>query len=301
MASQIISNMKNRLIHASVPAILSAMIPLFVILFHHANALRYSGEFIPIISFFAMYAIIMCFKKFELMPLARIGVIFGLKVKNLLGGLIIAFCAILSIYFGVAAAFKQDKLMGRYEIYYPTGPVEINQEYVFGGRQGKLSGTSFLGKGWSDPEVGRNWSSQNTADLNIPVPYFLHSASIEIIANALVTTHHPEQLVEIYVNGEFNQVVSLNQPTNNTIKLNSIDIHKRHKSILEVLTNSYVDPGFIRIEFKFKNAVSPKELRLNDDERKLAIDLMSLTIFADKKFEKYPLGQIISGGWQIHK
>jgi len=191
--------------------------------------------------------------------------------------------------------------MGRYEIYYPTGPAEINQEYVFGGRQGKLSGDSFLGKGWSAPEVGRNWSSQNIADLRVPAPYFLYSATIEIVANALVTTNHPEQLVEIYVNGELNQTISLNQPQNNVIKLSNIDIHKHHKSILEVLTNSYVDSGFINIEFKFKNAISPKELMLNDDERKLAIDLVSLTVLAAKKFEQYPLGQIITGGWQIHK
>lgn len=170
-----------------------------------------------------------------------------------------------------------------------------------GGRPGKKSGTPFLRNGWAESEIGHNWSSQEVALLSIPSPYFLHFANIEIVVNALVAKNHPEQLVEVYVNGDFIQAIALNQAQNNLIKLSNIEIHRHHRSILEVLTNTYTEPGFINIEFRLRNAISPKELGLNGDERKLSIDLVSLTVRSNKNFEKYPLGQIRSGEWQVHR
>lgn len=293
---------KDDLIAASMPVILSATVPPFIILSHHANALRYSGEFIPLITFFTVYALVVWIKQVQLrgVPSGKPH-LFGIGFQNVVTGLFIFLCAATTFYFGVAAAFKQDKIMGRYEVYYPTAPVNINQEYVFGGRPGKMSGTPFLRRGWAESEVGHNWSSQEVALLSIPTPYFLHSANIEIVVDALVAKKHPEQLVEVYVNGDFIRAIALNQAQNNVIKLDNIDIHRHHQSILEVLTNTYTEPGFINIEFRFKNAISPKELGINGDERKLSIDLVSLTVSASKIFEKYPLGQILSGEWQVHK
>lgn len=297
-----IGKTKNNFIPASMPVILSAAIPPLIILSHHANALRYSGEFIPLITFFSTYVLVFWVKQVQLsgVPLRNFQ-LFGFRVGNAVIGLLIILFAVISFYFGVAAAFKQDKIMGRYEVYYPTAPVEINQEYVFGGRPGKMSGTPFLRGGWAESEVGHNWSSQEVALLSIPSPYFLHSANIEIVVNALVAKNHPEQLVEVYVNGDFIQTIALNQAQNNLIKLSNIEIHRHHQSILEVLTNTYTEPGFINIEFRLRNAISPKELGLNGDERKLSIDLVSLTVRSNKNFENYPLGQIRSGEWQIHR
>ena len=51
--------------YAMIPGVVAACIPALIILSHHANSLRYSGEFIPIITLLAIYSIDLFIRKID--------------------------------------------------------------------------------------------------------------------------------------------------------------------------------------------------------------------------------------------
>jgi len=188
-------------------------------------------------------------------------------------------------------------MLRKFEIYYPTAPIQLNQSYTFGRNTSELNGNVFLGKGWSEPENNLIWSGDQTANLRIPTPYYLRKATIQITGDALVTSNHPKQTIDILINGDFYQTVELSSWQDNRIEIRDIEIHRHHRSWLEKMTNTYTDPGFINIEFKFKNAISPKNLGQGADDRTLALAIKKLEVSSKKDFKNYPDDHYVKGYW----
>ena len=120
-----------------------------------------------------------------------------------------------------------------------------------------------VSKGWSAIESWGSWSSGSSSEVNIPLP----SGGAHIIRFdvwALVVKNHPSQHVKIWVNGVFNQEVVL----------------QKYETIIEVEIPIFMqEDDFLRVEFEFPDAISPKQVGLNEDLRMLAIGLRKITFF----------------------
>lgn len=283
---------------ALIPGALAACIPPLVILCHHANALRYSGEFICIITLFSLYAIAFLFQKLDRsFEQINNGGQFKRARKFSVYFLLIMALSCISFFYGITGAFIHDNLLRKFEIYYPTSPVKLKHHYTFGRNASELNGNVFLGKGWSEPENDLIWSSGQTAFLRIPTPYYLRKATVQITAGALITPKHPKQTIDILINGDFYQSIDLNAWSENQIEIRDIDIHRHHRSWLEKITNTYTEPGFINIELRFKDAISPKQLGLGEDSRILAFAIKKLEVGSKRDYKNYPDDHIIKGDW----
>ena len=93
------------------------------------------------------------------------------------------------------------------------------------------------------------------------LPGFLNQgALLSIKTRALINHRHPNQVLEVFVNGKLNQRVILTKSENN--------------QILITLPKS-ISPE-LRIGFAFSNPVSPQALGLGDDTRQLSIGITGL-------------------------
>lgn len=116
----------------------------------------------------------------------------------------------------------------------------------------------YLGAGWSVPENWGVWSLDKKARLELPLPAQMPKALV-IDTQAFVTGAHPEQVVEVWVNGENQASAVLTQRFGNQIKVN--------------LPSKVMSAGKLKLELVFPKAVSPKALGIGSDERPLAIGL----------------------------
>lgn len=150
------------------------------------------------------------------------------------------------------------KLLG-YEL--PALKLDKNKPYHF-------SDTAEIhpGKGWSVPESWGTWSDGSLAELYFAVPDDLHSIQIE--ANALISAKYPQQKVLVKINDELVQTVMLTQPSGNRIDI----------TIPLALQEKIKKTGLLRLKFELPDAVSPKEIGMNEDGRKLALGLISITV-----------------------
>ena len=121
----------------------------------------------------------------------------------------------------------------------------------------------FIGPGWfSEIESwGGIWSVKNQAQLALPMPTN-PPRSITFIANALVTPKHPQQRVEIFLDGELQKTVTITQANDNQFTV----------SIPQALQQAKT----ITIDLRFLDAISPQSLGMNADARTLALGLKQI-------------------------
>lgn len=133
-------------------------------------------------------------------------------------------------------------------------------------------GSSYLREGWSSSEAWGTWSVGKNATVALDLPADAPKTDYEITIEAqgyVVENKHLKQKVNVLVNN--NAVGSLvydgTSPVVNTIKIskNSIPSEKNGERIFN-------------IEFVLNNAVSPSDLEISGDVRKLGIGLISLQV-----------------------
>jgi hypothetical protein len=121
----------------------------------------------------------------------------------------------------------------------------------------------YLLSGWSGQEDWGTWSDGNKAELRL---YLSEGVSrLEFLFSALVTPSHPEQKVIVKVNGNYLKTEVFNQPSDNILLLDIPDDIKE-------------GGGVIEMEFELPNAATPKSLGINNDNRLLAIGLISMEV-----------------------
>ncbi len=132
---------------------------------------------------------------------------------------------------------------------------------------GGSAGAELLAKGWWPPESWGTWSSGFDAEITLRPTARVSSLSLE--ANALLADKHSHQAVDVRIN---NVSILSTRLTNATA--NKIDI-VLPASVQELVA----EQGVLRIQFHFPHAISPHELGISEDERKLAIGLLALTVY----------------------
>jgi hypothetical protein len=131
-------------------------------------------------------------------------------------------------------------------------------------------GVRYLLNGWAIPEVWGTWSNSNSALIVLPLAEG-DVRSILIEANALVDTGHRKQNVQVRVNGVSVGNVALEARSGNRFRIVLPDeVRQRVKKA-----------GTIVMEFRFPNSARPKDLRLNNDTRELALGIVALTVYSD--------------------
>lgn len=136
---------------------------------------------------------------------------------------------------------------------------------VFMGRGG--AGTAFLpSEGWSAPEDWGTWSDGPQAEILLPAPPDIRAIRMEAVA--MVHPGHPTQAVVIEVDGAAVCTVTLSKPTGNLIEI----------PISDAMRRDVAGDGVLRLRLIFKDAVRPVDVGINDDRRRLAVGLQTITV-----------------------
>lgn len=128
-------------------------------------------------------------------------------------------------------------------------------------------GVANLAIGWSGPEPWGTWSDGTVAKVVLPLANSIPK-TILIESGAFVSPAYPRQDVDILVNDVTAKVVSLTGDTGNVIEV----------TVPEVLKEQLVETRVLRLEFRLPGAISPKDIGLSDDPRKLALGLYAITL-----------------------
>ncbi|AIO33465.1 putative membrane protein [Burkholderia cenocepacia] len=129
------------------------------------------------------------------------------------------------------------------------------------------NGVRYMDSGWSHQESWGTWSDAREASIVLPLKDD-NVNEISLGANALVGGQHPKQVVEVSFNGIDAGSITLSAPSGN-----HFDIRIPEKAL-----SGMGQSKILRLDFRFHDAVSPKELGINGDERMLAVGLISLVI-----------------------
>ena len=121
--------------------------------------------------------------------------------------------------------------------------------------------------GWANPEQWGIWSDGGHASLEFKSAAFSEGLlQIGIVGHVYLNEFHRKQRIEVYVGEKLVDAWTVRYPSASIEKVIVID-------------EALADPeGRIRIDFRFPDAVSPKELRLSDDSRRLGLGLEELKL-----------------------
>ncbi|WP_432218875.1 DUF6311 domain-containing protein [Pseudomonas kribbensis] len=127
-------------------------------------------------------------------------------------------------------------------------------------------GNRQLSHGWSTPENWGTWTDGQQAKIEMRlVP---QARSIVLDALAFVQPQHPAQRVIVSLNGEQVLSTSLTQFLGNRLEI----------PISSALSQSLERDDRLNIELQLPDAISPRQLGINDDKRVMGLGLKTLTV-----------------------
>lgn len=135
---------------------------------------------------------------------------------------------------------------------------------LFAGQAG--AALPYFSTGWSSPEDWGIWSDGAFAEMILPESDGTESLVVE--ARALVTPEHQSQRFTVKINGAVVMAADFRDAASNRLEVN----------IPYALRSSIAEQGFLVVRLEFSDSVSPKELGINDDVRKLAIGVRSISL-----------------------
>jgi hypothetical protein len=143
-----------------------------------------------------------------------------------------------------------------------VAPIKLGERIQFSLSGG---GSQYLASGWSTPGSRGTWSDGYTAEIVLPVSE-TQPARLVVEAAPLLSSSHPRQAVEIFVNGVRATEVILSASSKNTIEI----------PVPEEVRERLVAEGYLRLRFVLPDAVRPVDLGINADSRRLALELVSI-------------------------
>lgn len=272
------------------PAAIVSLVPVVFILSIHSLSLRYTGDFLPAVMIFGLLGLSKILEAINRITtkINGNGKLNWARAPILGMGFVAIFT---SLYLSTAGVFYQNEFW-RVPFFpqFNLIPIENGETVQFKYYGNNEKGVGYLYEGWaSELEHFGTWSNSNTSTLLIlPPKNFNTDGRLSINARAFVTPAHPEQNIDIWVNGKFNQSVKLTNPESNQIIINSLfsvnwftaNPNFIGTSLFNLLTRAIGTPSqaYIYIQFRLKNPARPKELGLGEDNRLLGIGLVSATL-----------------------
>ncbi|WNV05347.1 hypothetical protein RP726_02785 [Candidatus Methylospira mobilis] len=146
---------------------------------------------------------------------------------------------------------------------YVPPSMEFNRKYITGN-----AGLHMGNSGWSSPETQGTWSDGDRA-LMVLAPLNPSKNDIELLieAGAYLEDRHPCQDVDILVNSAYAATLKYDQGNNNGVR-----------SVVIPSTLALKRGGALWVEFLFKNPVSPAELGVSADSRRLGLRIVSVEL-----------------------
>ena len=129
-------------------------------------------------------------------------------------------------------------------------PWDHRQNYILDGWYGEI-------ESW-----GGIWSIANQSKLRLPLPID-QAHTLELKMQAFVSPKHDHQRVNIFLDGQLQKTATLSQFQDNRIAI--------------PIPQSISKQSSVEIRFELPDAISPKELGMGEDARRLAIGLQSAT------------------------
>ncbi|MDD0967459.1 MULTISPECIES: DUF6311 domain-containing protein [Pseudomonas] len=128
------------------------------------------------------------------------------------------------------------------------------------------AGNVFLAQGWSVPEPWGVWSSGPNAELVMRIPDSARRLRLE--TTAFLAPSHVRQGVVVRLNGLEALTASLDKADGNTLEV----------SLTPAIRQRIKADGLLRLQLQFADAISPQQLGMGQDPRKLAMGLKTLTV-----------------------
>lgn len=143
-------------------------------------------------------------------------------------------------------------------------PLRLGDRLVFSQYQ---SGLRYLGGGWSHPEHWGTWSDGSHAMIILTLESG-QGSTIMVEANPLLSPSRSEQTVEVEMNGLATSSVTLTANSGGRFDV----------AIPEEVKEQLRQNPILRLQLRFPDAARPVDIGINNDERKLAIGLVALTV-----------------------
>jgi hypothetical protein len=266
---------------ALIPSAIATCAPIAAILSLHANAWRYAGEFIPAITIFSIIGWIYLLKKLDDHLLNK-----GSSCRNrnlpiyMVGTSIFLLIFISTLYLAFTAVLRKDSFLSLWDIdsayVAQPSPIKPKHSISFDRLLEERYGMPFLIDGWSEPEKAYTWSEGKRSVLRFSMPSAYKLSTLNLSIKALISSSHPVQRIDIYINGRFFNRKLISTPTD-IIEISIPSYSNQSLSGIEKITNTPIKPNILEIELRYLDATTPKEIGLGDDGRKLAIALESAT------------------------
>ena len=281
---------RSKIYLSFIPAALTSLVPIIFILSIHSLSIRYAGDFLPAIMIFGLFSLsqIILFGH-RLLFTSAANQMVGRKFLHAPLAFIAGVMIICSLYLSASGVLLQNEMWKYAFLNFNLIPIHMGETVSFRHHGNNDKGDGYLQTGWSlDLEEFGTWSNAKTATLLVSPPSnFKSDNSLIIKARGFVTPIHPEQIIDIWVNGKLNKTVKLTNPETNEIEIKapfSVNWLSSPKyigtSLFNYLTRSVGTPNQepIFIKFELRNPAKPKDLGLGDDERLLGIGLISITL-----------------------
>ena len=289
IAWKILKRQSNTLTYL-LPAVVVSLVPIFFILSIHSLSIRYAGDFLPAIMLLSLYCLSQfgSVKKYPPISTKK----YPPKICNLWRPSILLACvitAMTSIYLSTAGVFLQNELW-RNLFYFRLIPVEIGETIQFRNHGDNSKGVGYLRAGWSEElESFGIWSNANKATLFIMPPHNLRDDNyLTLSARSLVTPNHPEQTIQINLNGTPHQTLKITDNNPHEIRIDHLfranllngGLHNIGNTAFYYLQRIIGTPiqEPIVLEFNLMNPAIPNNLGIGNDERPLGIGLISTTL-----------------------
>lgn len=143
-------------------------------------------------------------------------------------------------------------------------PKIVLGERMLAGQSG--AALPYMYRGWSSPEPWGTWTNGDAAEIFLPLTDDVKEVIIEV--GAFVTPSHPAQDIAIKIDGMHVANRSITGTAHELINI----------AITDGVRRAMPRGGLLRLELIFENAVSPRDLGMSADNRKLSIGLISVTV-----------------------
>ena len=274
-----ILNRKGKIYLALIPAAVTSLVPIIFILSIHSLSIRYAGDFLPAIIIFSLIGltqICIGMKRTVTKPI------------NLALTMMISALIALSLYLSTSGVLQQDALWKKAFDKWLI-PMQIGEVVEFKNHGNNDKGVGYLQTGWAeDLETFGTWSNSTTSKLLImPPTNFQANNALVIQAKAFVAPNHPEQIVEIWVDGKLNQTLHFTNPDVQKIIIKSpfsiswsSPLKYTSARLFNFLSRFYNIPTQepTMIHFVLRNPARPKDLGIGNDDRLLGIGLITMTL-----------------------
>lgn len=153
-------------------------------------------------------------------------------------------------------------------------PYKLDSEIAFG-KDGNAE--QYQGTGWAGPENGFTWTDGKNASLVIPVNKTGSGFRLKAKISPFIAGSLQKQKVKIYVSGK---------------SLGEWDVVSGGEYNL-IIPENYLKDDWLELYFELPDAVSPEQLKISNDPRKLGIAVSSITI---SELPKYQYGTSMTFG-----